>query len=293
LRQAGVVDALGESVRNVANKLQLRHSRRVHRAAHAAGAVVVANTSMQEDFRKVIGVNADVLLDVGYRPIDQNTSPHVQSTDGVLRILWSGTLCARKALGILIDALAAMPADFRCEVRVLGQGPYKKRWERLASRRGVAGKLRWLGQLPHAEARRQYEWADVFVFTSLRDTTGTVLAEALAAGLPVVCLDHQGARDVVSADCGLKVAVTNPKDVAQQLAAALMRLANDRELYARLAAGAKVRAREFEWSQLGRKMVAIYERVLGRRLASVTSEAQTTEPRKLHRQPAFSGGISQ
>ena len=55
-----------------------------------------------------------------------------------------------------------------------------------------------MGWLPHQEAIAQYAWADAFVFSSLRDTTGTVVVEALAAGLPVICLDHQGVHDVVT-----------------------------------------------------------------------------------------------
>jgi glycosyltransferase involved in cell wall biosynthesis len=42
-----------------------------------------------------------------------------------------------------------------------------------------------------------YHAMDVFVFTSQTETQGMVLAEAMAAGVPVVALDAPGAREVV------------------------------------------------------------------------------------------------
>ena len=87
---------------------------------------------------------------------------------------------------------------------------------------GVAGHIAWLGWLPHREAIEQYAWADAFVFSSLRDTTGTVVVEALAAGLPVICLDHQGVHDVVTDDCGLKIPVTTPREVIAGLSDAIV-----------------------------------------------------------------------
>ncbi len=44
-----------------------------------------------------------------------------------------------------------------------------------------------------------------FVITSLKDLTSTVLLEALAQGVPVICPDHCGFADVVTGECGLKI----------------------------------------------------------------------------------------
>src|SRR5208337_189807 len=111
--------------------------------------------------------------------------------DGAIRLLWSGVLKHCKALHLLICALARLPDAVPYELRVLGDGSLKRRWQRLAERMGVAQHIAWMGWLPHPEAIAQYAWADAFVFSSLRDTTGTVVVEALGAGLPVICLDHQ------------------------------------------------------------------------------------------------------
>ena len=84
---------------------------------------------------------------------------------------------------MLIKALARLPDDVACELRVLGDGPLERRWRRLVKRLHVEHRITWMGMLPREEAMRHYDWADVFVFTSLRDTTGTVvLRPARSAG---------------------------------------------------------------------------------------------------------------
>jgi glycosyltransferase involved in cell wall biosynthesis len=119
-----------------------------------------------------------------------------------------------------------------------------------------------LGKLPRPEVLDQYRWADVFVFTSLRDTTGTVVLEALAAGLPVICLDHQGARDFVTDQCGIKIPVTTPGQVVDGVRDAIVTLAQDPDRRRQLSAGAVARAQEYLWSRNGERLAAIYRQVL-------------------------------
>jgi peptidoglycan/xylan/chitin deacetylase (PgdA/CDA1 family) len=115
-----------------------------------------------------------------------------------------------------------------------------------------------MGRLPHRQALEQYRLADVFVFTSLRDTSGNVVLEALAAGVPVVCLDHQGVRDIVTEACGIKIPVTTPAAVVAGISRALENLAHDSGLRHQLQKGAVARASEYEWSKQGERMAALY-----------------------------------
>ena len=129
----------------------------------------------------------------------------------------------RKALSLLIKALARLPDDARYELRVLGEGSERRRCEQLARDLGVDPHCTWLGWVSYEQAISQYDWADVFAFTSLRDTTGTVVLEALGAGLPVMCLDHQGVGDIVDNSCGIKVPVSKPPEVIAGLCAAIVK----------------------------------------------------------------------
>ena len=148
------------------------------------------------------------------------------------------------------------------EIKILGDGPLNKRWKRTARRYGIEHRCTWMGLLSHAEALAQYKWADVFVFTSLRDTCGTVVLEALQHGVPVICLDHQGVGDVITCDSGIKIQVTTPAQVISGLCDALSNLAQNREKLLALSDGARKRSRDFLWSQTGKQIGYIYQRVL-------------------------------
>ncbi|MGA2059969.1 MAG: glycosyltransferase [Thermoguttaceae bacterium] len=262
ITRAGLGGAAREAGRNILNLYQLRFSRRINLAARKAAAVVAATSTVRRDFSRFLGVTPSVISDVGITRITDISRP-LRSAQEPLRILWSGVMQLRKALPLLIDALAQMPDDAPYCLRVLGEGKYLNSWRRLARRRGIDRRIEWLGWQPHDQALRQYAWADVFAFTSLRDTTGTVIAEALAAGLPVVCLDHQGAHDVVTEDCGIKIPVATPRKVIGGLREAFVRLARDPAEYQRLSRGAVQRARDFLWAGQGEKMASMYWQALG------------------------------
>jgi glycosyltransferase involved in cell wall biosynthesis len=102
--------------------------------------------------------------------------------------------------------------------------------------------VRFLGRLPFPDAVAMMNEAEVFCFTSLRDTSGNVVLEALAAGVPVVCFDHQGAADMVSDTSGVLLPVISPGTAITDWAATL------REL-----------ARTFLWRANGDRINAIYD----------------------------------
>lgn len=260
LWQAGFAGALHELARGIVNRMQLRFSGRVKRAVARAAAIMAANSETRVRFARAHGVAPELFLEIG---VDSLQSGGRDRNDGgELRLLWSGEFKHHKALQLLLSALARVPPSVSYELKILGEGPLAGRWKRLASSLGVASRCRWLGWLPLAEALAEYDWADVLVFTSLRDTAGTVVLEALSKGVPVVCLDHQGAGDIVTPKCGVKIPVTRPKLAIAELARILVALAHDRRRIHALSRGAIARAGEFHWERQGERLAGIYRRVL-------------------------------
>ncbi|HEY2760124.1 MAG TPA: glycosyltransferase, partial [Pirellulales bacterium] len=208
LSLAGIRGALSESVRNVANLLQMRFSPRVGRAARKATAMLAANSTNARELAPRRGNGpVEVMVETGVHPLAKAPMRNFHH-DGPLRILWSGVMEHRKALHILLYALAKLPPDVKYELRILGRGPLAARWKKLACRLGIDVHCQWIGWLDRSEVAAQYEWADLFAFTSLRDTTGNVVLESFAAGTPVLCFDHQGMADIVTGGCGIKIPVS-------------------------------------------------------------------------------------
>jgi peptidoglycan/xylan/chitin deacetylase (PgdA/CDA1 family) len=110
---------------------------------------------------------------------------------------------------------------------------------------------------------------------------GTVVLEAMGAGLPVLCLDHQGAHDAVTDSCGIKIPVLSPQDTIARLAGAIDSLARQPQQCRELGRAAKDRAKEYLWSRQGESMAALYRRVLEQadRQAEPTSAAPQVSDR--------------
>jgi glycosyltransferase involved in cell wall biosynthesis len=262
LTSAGVAGAVSELIRSALNTWQLRTDRRVGLAARKARVLLAANSTNARQIAKRRRTAAQVMVETGVHLVPDQ-QPHDFHHDGPLRILWSGVFEHRKALHLLLHALAALPEDVKYELHILGRGPLEKRWRQIAQTLGVDRHCRWLGWLDQPDALREYAWADAFVFTSLRDTTGNVVLESFAAGTPVLCLDHQGMADIVNEHCGVKLPVTNPREVVKGLRDTLLLWHNDRDELERLSRGALQRAEYYSWETQGRRMAAIYREILG------------------------------
>jgi glycosyltransferase involved in cell wall biosynthesis len=98
----------------------------------------------------------------------------------------------------------------------------------------------------------------------------TVTVEALAMGVPVVCLDHCGFAEVVDESCGIRVPVTTPQQSTEGLARAILELAEDENRRRRLAEGALRRARNFSWESKVAALCEIYR--------SKTMKLESTAP---------------
>ena len=122
-----------------------------------------------------------------------------------LRLLSIGRLVYWKGFGYGITAFAEFHRQFPgTEYWLVGDGPERKRLERLANKLGISGSVRFLGNMPRDQALQQLRDCDVLVHPSLHDSGGWVCVEAMAAGRPVICLDLGGPATQVTAETGVK-----------------------------------------------------------------------------------------
>ncbi len=250
-------EALKESIRSTANWFALRKLR-VRKAARSAAVVIGANSTNGRDFEKVFQRDVEVLLETGLHTVDEPDRTRYEARVArartgqpaePLRLLWSGELQSRKGLPILLRALVRVPAEIAWRLDILGDGPLRERWMAEVEELGLASRVQFLGRLSFGDAVAKMQSADLFCFTSLRDTSGNVVLEALAAGVPVICFDHQGAGDMVSDFSGVKLPVTSPEQAYEDWACTLGQLAQDPRKLLALSRGASIQARAFLWAR--------------------------------------------
>ncbi|WP_197526564.1 glycosyltransferase family 4 protein [Botrimarina colliarenosi] len=257
LSELGLRGAWIEVCRNAINAWQLRFSRRVRLATRRAAVLIAATHQASQDIQRATGRKAPVQLETALDiPISPAREP--RRAGEPLRILWSGRLRAWKTLPLLLKALPLLPPDVDWRLRVLGVGPSEAAWRRLANRLGIADRIEWLGWPDYRATLPHYQWADCFAFTSMRDTSGTGLLEALAAGSPIVGVDHQGAADIMTSSCAMPVPVGSPNETVTGMAVAMTRLAREPVLWRQLSEGARAEAQQHMWSRQAETLLRWY-----------------------------------
>jgi glycosyltransferase involved in cell wall biosynthesis len=131
----------------------------------------------------------------------------------------------------VIEALAELPEDV--ELVICGDGDMEEAWKALAQERGLASRVHFLGNVPHAKIPLYIRAADVFVLNSLYEGLSHTLLEVQALGTPIIASRVCGNPEVVvDGESGLLV---DPRD-SQELVAAVRKLLSDSALRERFSA---------------------------------------------------------
>jgi glycosyltransferase involved in cell wall biosynthesis len=108
--------------------------------------------------------------------------------------------------------------------------------------------------------------AHALVVTSVYDLTSTVVVEALANGLPVVCPDHCGFKDAITPECGVKVPARSKRELVRGLADAIQLLFEEDRRW-KLGRGALARAAVYDWEAKAQVIDGIYRAKVRRAVA--------------------------
>ncbi len=141
------------------------------------------------------------------------------------------------------------------ELVIGGDGPDRQKLEQLVQTLGVERYCRFLGGLNRAQVRERMQKCDVFVLSSLHETFGVVVGEAMACGKPVISTRCGGPEFFVNEENGVLVDVANP----QALADAMADFINDRHSFDPQTVRASVVDR-FSPEAFVRNVTAVYER---------------------------------
>lgn len=134
-------------------------------------------------------------------------------------LLFVGRLRYYKGLDTLLRAMAELPESIRLDI--VGDGPMRGEWEALSHRLRLEKRVRFLGEIPDERLPAVYRSARLFVLpcNCRAEAFGTVLAEALASGLPcITCEVGSGTSSVVrDGVTGRVVPPSNPEALSEAI----------------------------------------------------------------------------
>jgi glycosyltransferase involved in cell wall biosynthesis len=276
----GVRGGLHFLARNLLNDRDRRFSQAPKLAfAKAAGGIIAATTGIQKEIGRFYGHDSIVISEIGLPPVTRQT-PVERLPSEPLTLLWCGLFLPGKALQFLLSALKMLPADLNWRLTIIGNGPCSAKWRRLAWANGIGDRCDWLGQVPRQTVLQKMQTSHVLVITSVYDLTSTVLVEALANGLPVICPDHCGFTDAITPECGIRVPASSKRVLIAGLRDAIIRM-YDENSRRRLADGALHRSLDYEWDRKARAVSNIYCRKVSSREAALGLQSEKSkEPAK-------------
>lgn len=221
-------EKLKELLRTVLNKIVLFDP--FLWLAYAKASLILVKT---EDTRRALPWpfrrRAIVYPEIGIDAPD-SVIPPARKEGEPLRVLFAGRLLGWKGAHLAIRAVAqAIRSGVDVEFTLLGKGPFEPELRRVAMEVGINDRIRWIRQLPQQELFVLYRNMHCFLFPSLHDSSGNVVLEAQANGLPVICLDLGGPATLVNHATAIVVSTNGQceEGVVSKLAKAIEKLAED------------------------------------------------------------------
>ncbi|WP_282074666.1 glycosyltransferase family 4 protein [Maribacter aquivivus] len=148
-------------------------------------------------------------------------------------------------------------------LELFGDGPEKDRIEQYIQSNNLQKHIIIRGVVDNEIILNKMKEANVLIHPSFRDGGSWAIMEAMSNGLPVVCLNASGPKDMVTKNCGLLIDVKSYSQVKMDIGEGLLQLLNDKNKYKQLSNNAITRIdKEYNWNKRGNQIKEIYESVL-------------------------------
>lgn len=181
----------------------------------------------------------------------------------VCTFLVAGRMIYRKGLDFLLDALVRIPIETEYQLRIVGDGPELERLrKRCSDDPNLSVHVRCMGAIPYTKMEKEYAGADVFIMPSIRETTGTVLVEAMSKGIPVITINKFGGAIIFDANTGWLYDGNTKEEYIESLKKAIIECIENPDEVVRRGINARKKAESYTWCEKNKKYQEIYESLL-------------------------------
>jgi glycosyltransferase involved in cell wall biosynthesis len=238
----------------------------LRRLLQSAAAIIPANTQTRELLKSSNIPAHEVILDTGAPEVPELVRH--EGNAGTIRMMYAGQLERRKGLELSLRALARVTKSGvrNWKFDIFGSGPDRARLAELAQELQIADQVCFHGVVAQNRLKEHFDTSDAFLFTSVRDTSAGVNLEAMAHGLPIICIAHQGVGDITDESCAERIPAGPIEETIEKIAQAIIRLSNDPARRVAMGKAAAKRAREkFSWDEKFDRMYGHYREVMAKR----------------------------
>lgn len=239
--------------------------------------LVITPTSVIRDLLQGYGVTTSIIpipTGIEVQRFSGGKTDYLRRALGIpekdIILLFVGRIGKEKNLEYLLEVFSLVVKEARDTVLVLvGSGPETEHLQERSRELGVAERVLFAGFLEPEKVAEAYRSADLFVFPSVTETQGLVLAEAMAAGLPVVAQAAYGSLAMV------KDGVTGYlcREGRERFAELILTLVRDTRLREEMGAAARRRAEQLAADKMALRLETAYKALINGELDVIESLA--------------------
>lgn len=195
--------------------------------------------------------------------IKESKSP---CTHNIIKLVFTGRLTPSKNVIAAVRALNFVTTSHNVYLTIIGSGPEKKRIEKEIKKYNLSNKVEFISEVSRNEVLEKLSQSDIYLFPSLREGGSWALMEAMAIGLPAICLNWSGMEVITDNHSAIRLPVTTPEQMPKDIAEAICKLAENTELRIQIGIAARERIKTvFNWEAKGEFMEILFSELDSKR----------------------------
>lgn len=226
------------------------------RVLQRADGLIAVSENTRQDAIRILGIPPEKIRTI-YSGVDERFFEATPARRKRPYVLYVGTIEPRKNLDTLLDAWLALPPSLRDEYELVIAGPAGWAAENTLAR--IRNEASYLGYVSESDLPGLTAGATVFAYPSLYEGFGFPVAQAMAAGVPVVTSSVSSLPEVA----GTGAVLVDPRSQSE-IAAALQRLLTSPSLRAEIALRGREQARNYRWESCAQESLRFFRDIANR-----------------------------
>ena len=166
-----------------------------------------------------------------------------------LKIITTGRLIPFKNVMVLLESINQV--SIPCTLTVIGSGSESKKIKSFIKKNNLQDQVTVIDKLEHKEVLKLLELSELFIFPSLREGGSWALMEAMAVGLPTICLNWTGMGVITTESTSIYLKGNSNSELIEELIEKIEYLYDNYDHLEYLGTNARKRiSNSFTWKNL-------------------------------------------
>lgn len=210
--------------------------------------IIFANNETKEYLNLKQKINI-IMPEIGLRE-DEIVDNSLNDCSDIITFIVSGRLIYRKGHEFLLETLKTIPENYDYIVKIIGDGKEYKNIQKIINKNiNLKKHVKMLGNIDFSKMDYEYSNSDILIMPSLRETTGSVVLEAMAKGLPVITIKRFGAKEIIDNKSGYLYDGNSKEELIESLKNIILNCIENKELVRKKSKVCLKKANDFLFSK--------------------------------------------